>query len=82
MKILGLVSWRSSKNLYKVANTSGIMADSKLSLDLVIIKKNMETRGINEFGQVKGIKMLADCWARKGASARVILKVMRTGRTK
>ena len=68
-----------SKNLCKAASTSAMVEDSKLRLDLAILKESLETREIEELNFVKSGKMLANSLTKKGASSKSLMAVLRNG---
>ena len=72
--------YTDSKNLHKAANTSALVEDSKLRLDLAILKESILSNDIEEFIHVEGRKMLADCLTKKGASSKLLMRIMKTGR--
>ena len=72
--------YTDSKNLHKAANTSALVEDSKLRLDLAILKESILSKDIEEFIHVEGRKMLADCLTKKGASAKLLMRIMKTGK--
>ena len=57
--------YTDSKNLHKAANSSALVEDSKLRLDLAMLKESIGMKEIDELVHVDRKKMLADCLTKK-----------------
>ena len=71
--------YTDSNNSVKAASTSALVEDSKLRLDLAILKESLETEEIEELNFVKSGQMLANCLTKKGASSKSLMAVLRNG---
>ena len=54
-----------SKNLYRAVSTSALVEDSRLRLDRAILKETIRKKEIEEFVNVEGKRMLAECLTKK-----------------
>ena len=71
--------YADSKNFLRASDTSVLVEDSKLRLDLAILKASSGRKEIDKLVYVIGKRMVADCLTKKGALSKALLKVMRTG---
>ena len=78
-KKVPIIVHTDSKNLYKAVRTTALVEDSKLRLDLAILKESLETGEIEELNLVTSGQMLANSLTKKGASTKSLMRVIRDG---
>ena len=71
--------YTDAKNVYRAASTTAMVEDSKLRLDLALLKESLETGEIEELNFVKSGQMLANSLTKKGASSKGLMAVLRSG---
>ena len=79
MKNVPLHLTTDSKNLYNAVHSSTLVENARTRLDIAKVKDSLKDNELNSLILVKGKEMLADVLTKKGASALILMNVLRGG---
>ena len=82
IKRVPIVLFTDSKNLTRAINSTRLVADEQLIVDIAAIKDDIANGTVSSVRRVRGKECLADCLTKNGASAELLLKVLQTGEYK
>ena len=71
--------YTDSKNLWKSLHSTALVEDPRLRIDVAIIKESLEKGEIDQVIKVDSKNMIADSLTKKGASAKKLMELLKTG---
>ena len=74
-----ILTFTDNKSLYESANTTSLIADRRLRVELSAIRE-MQERGEITIQWINKEKQLADCLTKKGAPCNSIMSVLQTAK--
>ena len=80
VKNIPLEVYTDSKNLVQATNSKSLVEDHRLRIEVAALKESVEIGEVSKVTAVPGKEMLADCLTKRGASAKLLLDVLKKGR--
>ena len=74
-----LYVYTDSKNLWKCLHSTALVEDPRLRIDVAIIKESLEKGEIDQVIKIDSKNMIADSLTKKGASAKKLMELLKTG---
>ena len=71
--------YTDSDNLRKNVHTTAMVDDPRLRTEIACLKESLQNGEVNNFFLIPGKKMLANCMTKRGASAKDLLEIIRSG---
>ena len=71
--------YTDSRNLVNAVNSTSMVDDPRLRLEVASLKESLEKGEVTSLIHIPGKNMLANCMTKKGASAKDLLQVIRSG---
>ena len=72
--------YTDSKNLVNAVNSTSMVEDPRLRLEVASLKESLQKGEVTSLIHIPGRNMLANCMTKRGASAKDLLQVIRSGR--
>ena len=72
--------YTDSKNLHNSVNTSALVDDHRMRIDISRLKESIENGEVSSFELISSDLMLADALTKKGAAGFRLMKILRTGK--
>ena len=79
VEAIPVIIFTDSKNLIEAVKSSSLVEDAWLIPDVAIIKDAVEDGTIQSLRRVSSKEMIANCLTKQGASAEMLLEILRTG---
>ena len=80
MLAVPLEVYTDSKNLLQASKTTSLVEDHRLRIEVAVLKESLEEGELNKIEAVSGKAMIADCLTKRGASAKLLLDIVKKGK--
>ena len=80
MLAVPLEVYTDSKNLLQASKTTSLVEDHRLRIEVAILKESLEEGELKKIEAVSGTDMIADCLTKRGASAKLLLDIVKKGK--
>ena len=77
MVAVPLEVFTDSKNLLQASKTTSLVEDPRLRIEVAVLKESLEERELQKIEVVPGKEMFADCLTKRGASAKLLLDIVK-----
>ena len=72
--------YTDSKNLLQASKTTSLVEDHRLRIEVAVLKESLEEGELEKIEAVSGKQMIADCLTKRGASAKLLLDIVKKGK--